>query len=455
VRARSPAARAQAPGRSRRTWGWWLFLITLVAFSVRLAYVLIFKHPLVLPFAVDTFQFHRGANALAKGHGFTTQFGFLEPRQTAMHPPGYLLALALPSKLGLDSVLDHQIWSSVIGCLTVVTIAFVGRMLAGPRAGLVAAAIAAVYPNLWLYDGELLSETLVLLTVAAAVLTAYRLLRRPTIPAALTLGVALGATALTRAESVLLLPLIALPCLFVLRSACLRRRVALVGVVCAATLLTITPWIAFNLSRFERPEFLSTGAGLALSWSNCDKTYFGERLGYLAVCGFARGSDESVMDYDLRRRALDYVWAHRSRVPLVVLAREGRTWGLFRPAQQVRFYQTEQDLLRDAWASWTSLVSYYVLAVASIFGWVLLRRRRIPTFPLLAPVCSVIVTVAITLGQFRYRAAAEVALVVLSAVALDNLGRAKRSNVEVGLAPVELTRTRPGRTGSASSGTSV
>jgi hypothetical protein len=128
---------------------------------VRLAYVLIFKNPLVLPTGVDTFAFHHGANALAKGRGFGSPGFLLKPRQTAMHPPGYLLALALPSRLGLDSVLDHQIWSLILGCLTVATIGFIGRMLAGPRAGLVAAAIAAVYPNLWLFDGELLSETLV------------------------------------------------------------------------------------------------------------------------------------------------------------------------------------------------------------------------------------------------------------------------------------------------------
>ena len=427
---------------------------------MRLAYVLVFKDPLFLPFAVDTYGFHHGANALAKGHGFTTQFGLLKPRQTAMHPPGYLLALSLPSRLGLDSVLDHQIWSSVIGCLTVVTIGFVGRMVAGPRAGLLAAAIAAVYPNLWLYDGEMLSETLVLLTIAATVLSAYRLLRRPTIPNAFVLGFALGATALTRAESVVLLPLIALPYLFVLGSTSLRRRAALVGVVCGAMLVTITPWVAFNLSRFERPEFLSTGAGLVLAWSNCNQTYYGERLGYLDVCGFASGRDESVMDYELRGRALDYVSAHRSRVPLVVLAREGRTWGLFRPAQQVRFDQTERDLLRDAWASWAGLVSYYVLAVASIFGWIVLRRRRIPTFPLVALIGSVIVTVAVTLGQFRYRVAAEVALVVLSAVALDRLGRASASGP--GAAPrvtaearvAHDERARPVRTGGACGRTS-
>ena len=417
---------------SRRNWGWWLLCIALFAFGVRLAYVLIFKHPLVLAPGQDTFDFHYGANALAKGKGFTTQFGLSEPRQSAMHPPGYLLALALPSRLGLDTVLDHQIWSSVIGCLTVVTTAFVGRTLAGPRAGLVAAAIAAVYPNFWLYDGGMLSETLVLLTVAATLLTAYRLLRRPTIPAALALGIALGATALTRAESVLLLPLIALPCLVVLRSTTRRHRVAIVSVVCGAALVTITPWVAFNLSRFRRPEFLSSGTGLVLAWSNCDATYSGERLGYYEVCGFAAGNDDSVLDYDLRRQALHYVWAHRARVPLVVLAREGRTWGLFRPAQQIRFDHTEGILMRAPWASWTALVSYYTLAVAAIFGWALLRRRRVFTFPLVALVCEVIVSVAITHGQFRYRAVAEVALVVLSAVAFDSLGRASASDPGAG-----------------------
>ena len=88
MRSRSSAARVGVPGSLRRTWGWWLLLITLLAFSVRLAYVLIFKDPLILPFAVDTSDFHYGANALAKGQGFATQFAFLKPRQTALHPAG-------------------------------------------------------------------------------------------------------------------------------------------------------------------------------------------------------------------------------------------------------------------------------------------------------------------------------------------------------------------------------
>jgi 4-amino-4-deoxy-L-arabinose transferase-like glycosyltransferase len=424
----SSAARTNVEWPTRPTWGRWLLLIALLAFGVRLAYVLIFKNPLLIHVGIDTYDYHYGANDLVLGNGFIRHLLFHPPVQTAWHPPGYVVALALPSRLGLDTVLDHQIWSSVIGCLTVVSIGFLGRMLAGARAGLFAAAIAAVYPNFWLYDGGMLSETLVLLTVTVTMLTAYRILRRPTIPAALALGLSLGATVLTQSQTLLLLPLIAVPCLFVLRSATLRRRVALVSVVCAATLVTITPWVAFNLSRFKNPELLGTGAGLALSWSNCDDTYYGERLGYYFPCFLAASGDESVVDYKMRRRGLDYISTHQSRLPLVVLAREGRTWGLFRPAQQIRFDHTEQILMRATGVSWAALLSYYVLAVASIFGWVILRRSRIPTFPLLALVGNVIITVAFTHGQFRYRAPAEVTIVVLSAVALDSFGRAERLN---------------------------
>ena len=424
----SSAARTNVEWPTRPTWGRWLLLIALLAFGVRLAYVLIFKNPLVLHVGIDTYDYHYGANDLVLGNGFIRHLLFHAPVQTAWHPPGYVVALALPSRLGLDTVLDHQIWSSVIGCLTVVSIAFLGRMLAGARAGLFAAAIAAVYPNFWLYDGGMLSETLVLLTVTVTMVTAYRILRRPTIPAALALGLSLGATVLTQSQTLLLLPLIAVPCLFVLRSATLRRRAALVSVVCAATLVTITPWVAFNLSRFKSPELLGTGAGLVLSWSNCDDTYYGERLGYYFPCYLAASGDESVVDYKLRRRGLDYISTHQSRLPLVVLAREGRTWGLFRPAQQIRFDHTEQILMRATGASWAALLSYYVLAVASIFGWIILRRSRVPTFPLMALVGNVIITVAVTHGQFRYRAPAEVTIVVLSAVALDSLGRAERLN---------------------------
>ena len=78
----------------------------------------------------------------------------------------------------------HDIRATVIACLigtaTVVMVGFAGRRIAGGRVGLVAAAIAAVYPNFWLYERELMSETLTLLLAATTILLAYRFHDRPT-----------------------------------------------------------------------------------------------------------------------------------------------------------------------------------------------------------------------------------------------------------------------------------
>jgi hypothetical protein len=58
---------------------------------------------------------------------------------------------------------------------------------------------------------------------------------------------------------------------------------------------------------------------------------------------------------------------------------------------------------------------------------VILRRRRVPIFPLLVLVVSVVISVSVTIGETRYRAVAEVPLVLGAAVALDaGLGRAAR-----------------------------
>ncbi len=53
-------------------------------------------------------------------------------------------------------------------------------------------------------------------------------------------------------------------------------------------------------------------------------------------------------------------------------------------------------------------------------GVVVLRRRRsFPLFPLLVPIGIVLVTVAVTYANTRFRVAAEPMLIVLAAVAVD------------------------------------
>jgi len=99
---------------------------------------------------------------------------------------------AIPSLLRLDTFLDHQIWSCIIGAGTVVVVGVAGREIAGARVGLVAAFLAAVYPNMWFYDSVVMSETLILLTTARAILIAYRFARRQSFGFAVGLGVSVG-----------------------------------------------------------------------------------------------------------------------------------------------------------------------------------------------------------------------------------------------------------------------
>jgi hypothetical protein len=62
---------------------------------------------------------------------------------------------------------------------------------------------------------------------------------------------------------------------------------------------------------------------------------------------------------------------------------------------------------------------YFVLVPLAIAGAVLARRRRVPIYPLLAFPATVVLSVLFTIGQTRYRAPAEISLVVLAAVAVE------------------------------------
>jgi len=65
------------------------------------------------------------------------------------------------------------------------------------------------------------------------------------------------------------------------------------------------------------------------------------------------------------------------------------------------------------------LYTYYPLALLSVVGAVVLRRRREAVFPVLAPVLSVLATCALFYAATRFRATAEGALCLLAAVAVD------------------------------------
>jgi hypothetical protein len=69
------------------------------------------------------------------------------------------------------------------------------------------------------------------------------------------------------------------------------------------------------------------------------------------------------------------------------------------------------------------LIGYYLLLPFAIGGLVVMRRRRVPIFPMIAIAMSVTITVAFSFGITRYRAPVDAVLPVLAAVAIDALWR--------------------------------
>jgi 4-amino-4-deoxy-L-arabinose transferase-like glycosyltransferase len=325
----------------------------------------------------------------------------------------------------------HRLASGVAGAAGVAVVGIVARAVAGRRAGLIAAALAAIYPMLWINDGMLLSESLYVPLVMLAVLAGYHFWRDPSLLNAVWVGLALALATLTRAEALLLYAFMLLPLAWGLRRIDLGRRVGWVVVSGAVGFALLVPWLGYNLARFDEPVFMTAGTGAVLSAGSCDTAYRGEFAGYSGAncfqeyvdAGLAEwpdtGLDESAHDVPAREAAVEYIGDHLGELPKVMALRVGRMWDLYKPGQNTELnYRVEG---RGIWASKAGLAMYFALLVPAAAGTWLLWRRRLPISPLVSVLAMVTVTAALTFGVTRYRAPADAVLVVLAAVALDAL----------------------------------
>jgi 4-amino-4-deoxy-L-arabinose transferase-like glycosyltransferase len=406
---------------------WWrarsfrtqLLLVCALGFVVRVLYLLLVTRDDRL--WGDAYAYYWSGRLLAEGHGFIRPLPYVELHQVVHspdRPPGYFLFLAFWSLLGIKSWLAQRFFSLCMGVGTIALAGMLGKQVAGKRVGLVAAFVAALYPNFWLHDGMGMSETQTIFTVTLCLLLAYRYWKEPSWRRALWLGLAGGVGALTHPDTALILALLGLGVVLLSGGQAWRRRIGHFAIVGAAGVLVISPWVVRNLVQFEEPVYLSTGLDITMAVTNCNETYHGRFRAYWYMpCATRHTPPEGDLSEEAvywRHLAFDYMADHKSEVPGVVVARIGRMWGLYRPFQQVDLERIEGH---RTWVSWLGLGWFYVLAPAAIAGLVVLRRRRVPVLPLLAPVITVTVSAMLTFGNTRYRAPAEVTLAIGAAVA--------------------------------------
>lgn len=424
----APTLTEPAPRPSR---AWWLTLVgldTVVALAVRIATVLGRPHRAL---GGDPLSYHYGANLLASGLGFINPWLYYGHNlhlhfQSAEYPPGYMMLLALSSLAGFKSFFAHRIFSCVIGAAGVPVAAYLGRQVMGDdrrgrRVGVLFGLIVALYPNIWLSNEQLMSETVDPLVVGLVLLSAYRFWRRPGIGRTVALGAAIGVAALARDE-LSLLTLMVLPLALGARALPWKARWGRIGVAALSFGLVVGPWVGYNLARFDKPVFISTGLGNTLASADCADTFSGSKAGYWSLsCALSaphyQYQDPSITSSQAQAYALRFIRAHEGELPKVVFDREGRTFALWNPTLQIR----QDDRVETRPFHWAEigLWSYYGLLVLSVPALFALRRRRIPIYPLLFVLGDVALAVALTLGQTRYRSPFEVCLALTGAIGVD------------------------------------
>ena len=162
-----------------------------------------------------------------------------------------------------------------------------------------------------------------------------------------------------------------------------------------------------NWTAFDRP-LMSNQSAETIAGANCPTTYYGIGTGFWDVtCIKPPGSvtqNEAERAAAQKATGLRYARHHAGRVPVVLAARVGRTWGFFRPV-----------------ATGLDKTVAWILLVLALPGIVLLRRRRAPLAILLMPAAVVTIASMLSFGWLRYRFAADLAFIVLAAVTLEAL----------------------------------
>jgi 4-amino-4-deoxy-L-arabinose transferase-like glycosyltransferase len=238
-----------------------LLLLTLAGLVVRLVFLLV--EPATSPVA-DERTWTDWARVVA-----SERVGF-SPFRTRMifHPPLYPYFLAVP--FSIFGTLEAAKWvQAVVATLLIPAVGRIGTIVMGARAGLVAAAVAAFYPEVVWFSVHFWVENLFLVLLWWAferLFVADEAGRRgPAIVGGLLWGLAI----LTRETGLYFLPVAALWLALSPRREGARSRAALFALT---ALLVVAPWTYRNWVAFRAFVPVSTAGGLNLFQGNARLT---------------------------------------------------------------------------------------------------------------------------------------------------------------------------------------
>ncbi len=422
----SELGHGESAGTPRMHFGLMLGVMTLVGVVIRVLYIELFapsQH--IFP---DSFWYFIQAKNLRTGHGYidiAREFGAFNgnpdvagERATAYWPPLFPLGLAGWQRIFGESIRTSQLMGVVTGAATIVLTGLLGRAVVSRAVGLVAAALVAVCPFLIAVDGSLMSETLYLPVVLLALLLAHRAREHPQWWSWALLGGAIGLASLARGDALFLVVVVMIPVALLTRPSW-QQFVVRVGVGVIAICVVVSPWVIRNAVEVGEPTLSTVSASAVIAVSNCDATYSGRLLGSWSYpcmqpkLGLGKGVSEVQYAARVRKKGIDYALGHASRWPIVGVARLGRVWGIWNPGQITR--AEAQETRNLSWQRLAWPISLATLGVG-LAGFWMVRRDRVRTAVLVAPVVMTTVIALATYGNSRFRTASEPVLLIGVAV---------------------------------------
>jgi hypothetical protein len=426
-----------APAWSNRAWVAGVVGVVVVGVVFRVVYVLVVLDD--VPSGLDSIAYQLLGGSIRAGTGYVVPTSMFtgEYTPTAAFPPLYPAYQALWQSVFDAGPTSVRMAGMVPAAATITLTAILGRRAVGPRVGLAAAAIVAVHPGLIAADGSAMSESLTVPLVLAAQLLALCLADsgHGRLALAVALGPVLGLAILTRQDLVLFGGILVV-WLMVAMPGPWRAKATVGAIVAVGTALVVTPWVVRNANAVDVVAVSTLSPASALAGANCPSSYHGPGLGswdYACVAAARpsamseadaaeRGLTERELTDDYRSAAVAHVRENLDRLPLVVAARQARAWSIWDPRDLAR---RDADESRRYGFQVRARPIEGAFAVAGAVGLVvLLRRRGLRAFVLVAPVLAVAVSVAVSYGNPRFNVTAQPSLAIaVAALAGYWLGR--------------------------------
>lgn len=406
----------------------------MVSFAIGILQIIVRGKPVL---AGDGLYWHLASRYFSEGLGFPHPWSlyFLNIETPAAdHPPIFIVYLGALSKLGFNSVLSHQIATAALALVVVPLFGLVGKRLAGNAVGIIAMVLSALNPLMWGWAPLVMSEPMAVIFVLILILIAMSYWDRKTqdevslVTTGIALGVIAGLATLTRSELLLTSGLIILIATFSTKITQWLKRLLIVALACVVTL---APWVGYNLSRFEDPVYLSIGSDITFASAYCDNTYYGETIGYWSfTCQeeaweyanskvtVANPDQSQLMPY-VKEHWRSYVSNNKLRTVQVIPLRLGRALGAYELRQQIRLEQEADGRSKEATVS--AWLLYFAMIPLAFAGWRLSTLNFWKKIMLTIPILASLITVAITWGNPRYRFSIDVILILLASIGIAQI----------------------------------